>query len=177
MFFANFHFMYCTLFFQHCFICCPSDSTVSDDAGTKPWPLLGSQSVRSCNHLARSRVPFFATFITIYRVAGPLLKFCFMKVFYRCFFVTVLCVLFLDPLHGKPPYVLPALKVLSSEMDLALCGLIRKDLIKGRGEEILSKFRPPHRVPRHLVHLLTLTTRIQIANSAHSSVCGLLFTI
>jgi hypothetical protein len=38
------------------------------------------------------------------------------------------------------------LKALYSEMDLAKSGLIRKVLIKGRGAEVFSKFRPPHPV-------------------------------
>jgi hypothetical protein len=44
--------MYCI---QHCFICRPSDSTVSDDAGIEPRTVATSVlSVRRSNHSARS---------------------------------------------------------------------------------------------------------------------------
>ncbi len=49
------------------------------------------------------------------------------------------------------------LKVLSSVMDQAKSGLIRNLFIKGRGAEILSKFRPPPilwELFKGLVHLL-----------------------
>jgi hypothetical protein len=38
---------------QHCFICCPSDSTVSEDAGNATLALTARRS----NHLARSHPP------------------------------------------------------------------------------------------------------------------------
>jgi hypothetical protein len=46
-----FHFMY---IIQHCFMCCPSDSIVSEDAGTEPrtFATLALTAKRS-NHLAR----------------------------------------------------------------------------------------------------------------------------
>jgi hypothetical protein len=44
-------------------------------------------------------------------------------------------------------------------------GLFRKLFINGRSAKIFQI------IPRHLVHLLAM--RILIANSAHSSVCGL----
>ncbi len=55
------------------------------------------------------------------------------------------------------------LKILSSQMDLAKSGLIRKVLIKGRGAEIFSKIPPSPipsscesllKIPRDLVQLL-----------------------
>jgi hypothetical protein len=43
---------------QHCFICCLSDSTVSEDAGIGPWTVanfsIGSQTTRLYNHSAGS---------------------------------------------------------------------------------------------------------------------------
>ncbi len=42
-------------FIQHCFICRPSDSTVSEDAGIEPWTVATSAlAVRRSNHSARS---------------------------------------------------------------------------------------------------------------------------
>ncbi len=50
--FLNFFRMY---FIQHCFICQPSDSTVSEDAGIKPRTVATSSlAVRRSNHSARS---------------------------------------------------------------------------------------------------------------------------
>ncbi len=44
--------MYCN---QHCFICRPSDSTVSEDAGIEPRPVATSAlAVSRSNHSARS---------------------------------------------------------------------------------------------------------------------------
>ncbi len=43
---------------QHCFICCPSDSTVPTDAGIEPRTVAtGALAVRRSNHLARSCHP------------------------------------------------------------------------------------------------------------------------
>ncbi len=73
------------------------------------------------------------------------------------------------------------LKVLPSEIDPAEIRFIRKAFIKERGAEFLEKFaRPPSwresplNIPRHLIQLLEIRKRI--ANGAHGSVRGLLFT-
>jgi hypothetical protein len=41
-------------FIQHCFICRPSDSTVSEDAGIEPRTFGLALAVRRSNHLAKS---------------------------------------------------------------------------------------------------------------------------
>jgi hypothetical protein len=64
---------------------------------------------------------------------------------------------------------------LSSEMDLAEIRFTRKAFFKERGVDVLEKFlREPLKIPRHLGQLLAIWK--QIANGAHSSVRGLLFT-
>ncbi len=46
-------------FIQHCFICRPSDSIVSEDAGIEPWTVATLVlAVRRPNHSARSHPPF-----------------------------------------------------------------------------------------------------------------------
>ncbi len=45
--FFGFFYMYCI---QHCFICRPSDSTVSEDAGIEPRTVATSLAVRCSNH-------------------------------------------------------------------------------------------------------------------------------
>jgi len=43
-------------FIQHCFICSPSDSIMSEDAGIEPSTVATSEmAVRRSNHSARSR--------------------------------------------------------------------------------------------------------------------------
>jgi hypothetical protein len=73
-----------------------------------------------------------------------------------------------------------SLKVLSSEMDLAEIRFVRKSFIKERGSEVFRKIRPSPilcetlKATPHLIQLLAFWK--QIANGAHSSVRGLLFT-
>ncbi len=51
-FFSIFLFMYVI---QHCVICCPSDSTVSEDAGIEPRTVATlALTARCSNHLAKS---------------------------------------------------------------------------------------------------------------------------
>ncbi len=61
-FFGFFLFMY---YIQHCFICRPSGSTVSEDAGIEPRTVATmALAVRRSNHLARSHTPeTFTTYI------------------------------------------------------------------------------------------------------------------
>jgi hypothetical protein len=73
------------------------------------------------------------------------------------------------------------LKVLSSEIDPAEIRFIRKAFTKERGAEVFRKIRPssilgesPLNIPRHLTQMLEIRKRI--ANGAHSSVRGLLFS-
>ncbi len=69
--------------------------------------------------------------------------------------------------------------MLTVEVDLTISGINRKAFIKGRGEEISSYVIPADthfcenssKISRHLEQLLAI--RNLIANSAHSSVCGL----
>ncbi len=47
--------MYLQYFIQHCFVCRPSDSAVSEDAGIKPRTVTTLElAVRHTNHWARS---------------------------------------------------------------------------------------------------------------------------
>ncbi len=44
-------FYFFSYYIQHCFICCPSDSTVPSDAGIKPRTVAtGALAVRHSNH-------------------------------------------------------------------------------------------------------------------------------
>jgi len=55
----------CTMYFiQHCFICRPSDSIVSEDAGIEPRTVATtSLAVRCSNHSARSHTRIPGTFM------------------------------------------------------------------------------------------------------------------
>jgi hypothetical protein len=53
--FLGFFSFYVLYYNQHCFICCPSDSTVSEDAGIEPRTVATTAlAVRCSNHSARS---------------------------------------------------------------------------------------------------------------------------
>ncbi len=53
--FSVFFFFYILYVIQHCFICCPSDSTVSEDAGTEPRTVdTLALTARRSNHSDRS---------------------------------------------------------------------------------------------------------------------------
>ncbi len=55
---------------QHCFICPPSDSTVSEDAGTRTVATT-ALAVRRSNHLARSHTHFDKLSCRQVSVSGP----------------------------------------------------------------------------------------------------------
>jgi hypothetical protein len=64
-------------------------------------------------------------------------------------------------------------------MDPAKIGFIRRAFIEERAAKIFRKPACPHpvsplKITRHIVQLLAIT--ILIANGAHSSVCGFLFS-
>ncbi len=72
------------------------------------------------------------------------------------------------------------MKVQTSEMDLAEIRFIDRSSLKSEGAELFRKSGPPLscesplKIQRPLVQQMVI--RILIANSAHSSVSGLLFT-
>ncbi len=54
---------------QHCFVCCPSDSTVSEDAGIEPRAFATTAlAIRRSNHSARSVEIQNAAFLTIQKL-------------------------------------------------------------------------------------------------------------
>jgi hypothetical protein len=67
-FFGFFLFMYDI---QHCFICHPSDSTVSEDAGIEPRTVATTAlAVRRSNHSARSHPDILFHVIYLIRIGG-----------------------------------------------------------------------------------------------------------
>ncbi len=96
--FGFFLFMYVI---QYCFICRPSNSTMSENAGIEPRTVATTAvAVRRSNHSATSIHPHFSEFFVAYPDFDPEHRFCIWSHYYYCYCIGTYG---LDKTHPPPP--------------------------------------------------------------------------